>query len=104
MTEKWKKCQYNNEARGALLTDLLKAFDCLSYSLLIAKILAYGFDKTSTEYLKDYFSHQKQNIKLNKTFSNRANIPHEVPQGSILVQFFLMSFFVIPFCLYQIST
>ena len=29
-------------------------FDCLPYSLLIAKLDAYGFDKTSTEYLKDY--------------------------------------------------
>ena len=29
---------------GALLTDLSKAFDCLSYDLLIAKSHAYGFD------------------------------------------------------------
>ena len=84
MTEKWKKCLDSNDACGALLTDLSKAFDCLPHSLLIAKLHAYGFDKTSTKYLKDYLSHQKQKIKINKTFSNWTNILHGVTQGSIL--------------------
>ena len=51
---------------------------------MIAKLHAYGFDKTSTEYLKDYLSHRKLKIKINKTFSNWTNILHGVPQGSIL--------------------
>ena len=84
MTEKWKKYLDSNGECGALLTDLSKAFDCLPHSLLIAKLHAYGFDKTSTEYLKDYLSHRKQKIKINKTFSNWRNILHGVPQSSIL--------------------
>ena len=44
------------------------------------------FDKTSTQYLKDYLSHSKQKIKINKTLSNCLNILHGVPQGSILGQ------------------
>ena len=56
----------------------------MPHSLLIAKILAYGFDKTSTEYLKDYLSHWKLKIKINRTFSNWTNILHEVPQSFIL--------------------
>ena len=69
MTEKWKKCLDSNDVCGTLLTDLPKTFDFLPHSLLIAKLHVYGFDKTSTEYLKDYLSHRKQKIKINKTFS-----------------------------------
>ena len=69
---------------GSLANRCSKVFDCLSHSLLIGKFHATVFDKTSTEYLKDYLNHRKQKIKINKTFSNWTNIPHGVPQGSIL--------------------
>ena len=59
-------------------------FDCLLHSVLIAKLPAYGFDKTSTEYLKGYLSHRKLKIKINKIFNNWTNILHGVPQGSLL--------------------
>ena len=99
MTEKWKKCLDSNGACGALLTDLSKAFDCLPHSLLIAKLYAYGFDKTSTEYLKDYFSHRKQKTKRSKTFSDWTNILHGVPQSSILTPL-LFNVFLCDLCLF----
>ena len=42
---------------------VVAVFDCLPHSLLIAKVYAYGFNKTSTEYLKDYLSHRKTTDK-----------------------------------------
>ena len=52
---------------------------------MIAKVHPYGFDKITTEYLKDYLSYRKLKIKKkNKTFSNWTNILHEIPQASIL--------------------
>ena len=39
---------------GALITDLLKAFDCLNHELLIAKMEAYGFNKESLFYISSY--------------------------------------------------
>ena len=41
MLETWKEATDNNKAFGALLTDLSKAFDCLSHDSLIAKLHAY---------------------------------------------------------------
>ena len=60
MTEKWRKCLDSNGACGTLLTDLSKSFDSLPHSLLLAKLHAYGFDKT----------YQEKKIKINMTFSN----------------------------------
>ena len=54
------------------------------HSLLIGELNAYGFDKSLTQYRKDYLSHRKLKINTNKTFSNWTNILHGVPQGPIL--------------------
>ena len=41
---------------GALLTDLLKAFDCLSHELINAKLIAYGFSLSSLKLIDNYLS------------------------------------------------
>ena len=43
LLEKCKRAVDSGQMFGALLTDLFKAFDCLSHELLIAKLNAYGF-------------------------------------------------------------
>ena len=49
MLEKWKRSVDKSKMFGALLTNLLKAFDCLDHELLIAKLNAYGFSLTALE-------------------------------------------------------
>ena len=43
---------------------------CLANRFFKSILHAYGFEKTSTIYLKNYLSYQKQKIKANKAFSN----------------------------------
>ena len=69
---------------GILLTDLSKAFDCISHDLLIAKLKAYGFSYKSLSLIKNYLSNRYQRTKINNTFSMWLEILYGVPQGFIL--------------------
>ena len=84
MLEIWKEATDNNKAFGALLTNLSKAFDCLSHDLLIAKLHAYDIDIDSLNILQDYLSNRKQRTKVNSFYSSWEAILSGVPQGSIL--------------------
>ena len=84
LIEKWKKSVDNGGAFGALLTDLSKAFDCLPHELFIAKLDAYGFDKSSLKLIHSYLSNRKQRVKVNDRYSSWSEILFGVPQRSIL--------------------
>ena len=84
MLEIWKKALDSKGTAGAILTDLSKAFDCLNHKLLLAKMAAYGFDKSALKYIQNYLKDRKQRTKVNGSFSLWAELKYGVPQGSIL--------------------
>ena len=84
MTEMWKKALDERKVAGAVLTDLSKAFDCLSHDLLIAKLEAYGFKKSALKFIYDYLKDRKQRTNVNGCYSSWRELLCGVPQGSIL--------------------
>ena len=54
MIGKWRKYLDNGVHGSALLTGLSKAFDCIDYRLLIAKLNAYGVDTNSLSLREKY--------------------------------------------------
>ena len=84
MIEKWKKALDEKKYVEAVLTDLSKAFDCLSHELLIAKLEAYGFETDALFFTYDYLSKRNQRTKINSSYSSWREIKSGVPQGSIL--------------------
>ena len=63
MLEKMKIARNRNEFCAAVLTDLSKAFDCICYDLVIAKLKAYGLERNALKLVYDYLAidHKKLN-------------------------------------------
>ena len=84
MLEKLRKYLDNGLKTGILLTDLSKAFGSISHSLILAKLNAYGFSKTSLDLINNYLSGRTQRTKIGDCFSSWREIVYGVPEGSIL--------------------
>ena len=72
------------KAFGALLTDLPKTFDCLDHKLIITELNAYGFSLTVLKLFHDHLSNNKQQTKINSSYSSWYEIIFRMPQESIL--------------------
>ena len=84
LLEKWKTAVDNNSSFGAVLTDLSKAFDCLSHDLIVAKLDAYGMDISSLRLIHSYLRERRQRVRINNSYSSWSTLLYGVPQGSII--------------------
>ena len=87
MFEIWKEATDNNKAFGALLTDLLKTFDCLSHDLFIVKLYAYGNGIDLLNIPRDYLSNRKQRTKMDSFLALWKQYPLEYLQALYLDHF-----------------
>ena len=67
-----------------LFIDFRKAFDLVNPSLLLHKLVKYGFSKPAVDFLAHYFDSRLQAVKLNDDLSDFVSINLGVPQGSVL--------------------
>ena len=84
LIKQWRACLDQNKVVEGILMDLSKAFDCLPHDLLIAKLEAYGVEKSSLLLLMSYLKDRKQAVKIKGIRSLFQLIKSVVPQGSIL--------------------
>ena len=68
----------------ALLTDLLKSFDCIDSQLIIAKLNSYGVDIDSLYFLASYLEKREKRAKVNSSYINFDDIFSSASQGFIL--------------------
>ena len=80
MIEKARKILDKGGTFGAFLTDLSKAFDCMTHDLLIAKLHALNFDMNALNLIFDYLTERKQRVKINSSFISHIWIYFKVPR------------------------
>ena len=68
LLQSWQKELDNRGFVGTILKDLSKAYDCIPYELLIAKLKFYGIENRSLQLLLDYITNRKQTTKIGSSF------------------------------------
>ena len=78
LIEKCREVLYKRGYAGVLLTDLLKAFNCINHELLLSRLHTCGFSLESLTFIQSYLSQQIQRVKINSSCSD-YNVESEVP-------------------------
>ena len=63
------------------MTHRSKAFDCVRYDLLIAKLITYGFHQEVLKLIRSYLFDKSQKVRVSFSFSYESYILHGVSQG-----------------------
>ena len=79
-----EKALDNKGFGAAVLMDLSESFDAINHDLLIAKLHAYGLNKSSLKLLFSYLNNRWHRTKINQNFSSWEELLPGVPQGSVL--------------------
>ena len=78
---------------GAAFIDLSRAFDTISYSVLLSKLSSYGVKSNEHEWFVDYLFNRMQLAEINNIQSETFSACSGVPQGSILGALMFLLFF-----------
>lgn len=82
LIEDWRLAVDRKELVTILSTDMSKAFDLLSHSLILKKLDAYSFNSSSLELIRSFFDSRLNRVKINGHMSERRIMERGCPQGS----------------------
>ena len=98
LLKNWKEELDNEIYFGAILMDLSKAFDCIPYELLIARMDAIGFSENALTFFFFVPETTEKSVQITNTCSIFQLLSSGVPQSSmldlILVNLFLNDLFM----------
>ena len=84
MTEKIRNTFDNGRYGCGIFIDLKKAFDTVNHSILLKKMEHYRVRGIPLQWFVSYLSNRKQYVSVNGHTSDKLQVTHGVPQGSVL--------------------
>ena len=72
------------KATGILAIDLSKAFDVIDHEIMMTKLRNIGITGQLLDFIRDYLRDRLQCVKHMSNISDKQEVTHGVPQGSIL--------------------
>ena len=82
--DSWTKAIDKGESIDVVHLDFTKAFDTTSHKRLIDKLKSYGIEYYTLRWIQAFLSDWVQQVNVNGTNSEWANITCGIPQGSVL--------------------
>ena len=74
----------DNNDTGAVFLDLAKAFNSISPEIFLKKAENFNLSQSTILLLKSFLENRSQCVKLGIDLSDKININHGVPQGTVL--------------------
>ena len=84
ITESIRQALGNKKIACGVFDDLQKAFDTVNHDILVSKLEHYGIRGTANSWFSSYLKNRSQFVSILGFESSIKNIPHGVPQGSVL--------------------
>ena len=82
--DSWTKALDRGESIDVLYLDFMKAFDTVPHKRLIGKLKSYGIEYYTLRWIQAFLSDRVQQVNVNGTNSEWANITSGIPQDSVL--------------------
>ena len=82
----------NGKTPTNVYIDLSKAFDTLTFDVLLLKLKYYGVTDTALDLMRSYLTNRKQYVVFNSCQSDYSEIYTGVQQGSIIIRSLILQY------------
>ena len=82
--DEWTKIVDRGGTLTTIYLDLMKAFDKVPHTRLIAKLRGYGIHEKLCTWIEHFLKERKQCVQVNGSYSKWHKVTSGIPQGSVL--------------------